>query len=98
MAYSNYKEVHSITPSDTSRIYGGRCKALYIGEGPNGVTADITVQMPSVNYVASSTQHNGFTGGNTVTFSNIPVGTMLPINVTHVKSTGTDASEILSLL
>lgn len=35
-------------------------------------------------------------GGDTVTFKNVPVGT-LPQRVTRVYSNGTDASEILAL-
>lgn len=36
-------------------------------------------------------------GGETVTFSAIPVGTVLPIRVQQVKSTGTTASLIVNL-
>ena len=35
--------------------------------------------------------------GRTVLFSAIPVGTILPIQVTRVKSTGTDATLIIAL-
>ena len=35
-------------------------------------------------------------GGN-VTFTNVPDGTLLPIRVTHVLNTGTDAADIVSL-
>jgi len=97
MSYPKYNEIHSVTPSDTARIYGGRCKSLYIGNGPNGVTADISVRMPIPVASTVGAQHYGFTGGNVVTFKNIPVGTLLPVNVTQVKATGTDATSILSL-
>ena len=96
MSYPKYREVHSITPSDTTPI--SRCKSIYIGSGPNGITADIAFKMPSAMYDTGSAQHHGFTGGNSVTFKNVPVGTFLPISPTHVKSTGTDATDILSLL
>lgn len=35
--------------------------------------------------------------GNDVTFSGIPAGAILPIRVTRVKSTGTTATNIVSL-
>jgi hypothetical protein len=35
--------------------------------------------------------------GSTVTFSAVPVGSVLPIRVTRVKATGTTATLILSL-
>jgi hypothetical protein len=36
-------------------------------------------------------------GGGNVTFTNIPSGTTLPIRVTHVLATGTDATDIVAL-
>jgi hypothetical protein len=36
-------------------------------------------------------------GGQTVTFSGLPTGMMLPIRVTRVYSTGTTASSIIAL-
>ncbi len=47
-----------------------------------GTAGDITVTMAD---------------GNDVTFANVPAGTILPIRCTYVKSTGTDASDIVSL-
>ena len=37
-------------------------------------------------------------GGQTVTFSGVPAGQILPIQVTRVRATGTTASLILALL
>jgi len=39
------------------------------------------------------TMHNG----SDLTFVGVPAGTILPIVVTHVKSTGTDATDIVAL-
>lgn len=36
-------------------------------------------------------------GGNTVTFTAPPVGTIIPIDVTRVRSTGTTATLLLGL-
>lgn len=36
-------------------------------------------------------------GGQTVTFTNIPDGTFMPIQVTRIWSTGTTATDILAL-
>lgn len=36
-------------------------------------------------------------GGETVTFTSVPAGTMLPISVTRVLSTGTSATNILGI-
>jgi len=36
-------------------------------------------------------------GGETVTFANVPSGSLLPIRVSKVLSTGTDASDIVRL-
>jgi len=47
-----------------------------------GTAGDVTVTMAD---------------GNDVAFANVPAGTMLPIRCTHVKSTGTDASDIVAL-
>lgn len=35
--------------------------------------------------------------GNTTTFANVATGTILPIRVTHVRSTGTTATNIVGL-
>lgn len=36
--------------------------------------------------------------GTEITFANIPTGTLLPINCTRVKSTGTNATNIVGLV
>lgn len=36
-------------------------------------------------------------GGETVVFTAVPAGTMLPIRVTHVKAANTDASNIVAV-
>ena len=100
MSTESYKQAHSITPSDNvlNQVPKGRCRAIYVGMGPNGVTADITIQTPEANYAYHHTDsHQGLTGGTVVKFGNWPVGTILPVVATHVKSTGTDATEIVGL-
>jgi hypothetical protein len=100
MSTESYKQAHSITPSDSiyDLVPKGKCRAIYVGNGPNGVTADITIKTPEANYnYADSTSHHGVTGGTVVKFGNWPVGTILPVVATHVKSTGTDATEIVGL-
>jgi hypothetical protein len=36
-------------------------------------------------------------GGNTVTFSAVPVGTVLEVSVTRINSTGTTATNLVAL-
>lgn len=36
-------------------------------------------------------------GGQTVTFTNVPDGCLLPVRASRVKSTGTDATDIVAL-
>jgi len=47
--------------------------------------------------VANATLKTGLTGGTVVLFKSWPIGTILPVVATHVKSTGTDATEIVGL-
>jgi hypothetical protein len=47
-----------------------------------GVTGDVTVITAR---------------GTTVTFTAVPAGSILPIRVTHVKATGTSATDIVAL-
>ena len=47
-----------------------------------GVTGDIAVET---------------TGGETVTFKNVPQGMVLPVQVTKVLATGTTATDLISL-
>ena len=100
MSTESYKQAHSITPSDSiyDLVPKGKCRAIYVGNGPNGVTADITIKTVDANYDYTQTDaHQGLTGGTVVKFGNWPVGTILPVVATHVKSTGTDATEIVGL-
>jgi len=48
-----------------------------------GVTGDVTVTM--------------YGNGNNATFVGVPAGTILPIRVSKVLATGTDATDILNL-
>lgn len=57
-------------------------RALYIGTP--GSTGSITVKLAGTD--------------DDVVFTGIPAGTILPIIVTHVRDTGTDASDIVGLL
>lgn len=73
----------AVTPSDTGNIPSGTCRALYIGGPAGGQYADVVV-MPA-GYSAS------------VTFKNVPVGSILPVNATRVLATGTTATFIVAL-
>ena len=99
MSSESYKQAHSITPTDNpTTVPKGRCRAIYVGKGPNGATADITIKTPEANYdYAQTDAHQGLTGGTVVLFKSWPIGTILPVVATHVKSTGTDATEIVGL-
>ena len=73
----------AVTPSDTVNIPSGTCRALYIGGPTGGQYVDVVV-MPA-GYSAS------------VTFKNVPVGSILPVNATRVLATGTTATFIVAL-
>ena len=73
----------AVTPSDTANISSGACRALYIGGPSGGQYVDVVV-MPA-GYSAS------------VTFKNVPVGSILPVNATRVLATGTTATFIVAL-
>ena len=71
----------AVTPSDTIAV--GPTRALYVGDPLS--TGELTVVMFNDN-----TQ-------TPITFSNVPSGTFLPINVLFVMSTGTTCTNIVAL-
>ena len=75
-----------VVPSDTTVLQPG-IRALYIGGhgsgGGGGGAGDVSVVTA---------------GGQTVTFANVPVGTLLPVQCVRVRATGTNATNILALL
>ena len=71
-----------VVPSNSTVLQVTR--GLYVG-----ATGNIAVRM-----VDENPAYGG--AGNTVTFSNVPVG-ILPVQVDQVLSTGTTASSILAL-
>lgn len=75
-----------ITPSDETVLQPG-IRALYVGShgegGGGGGSGDVSVLT---------------VGGQTVTFANVPIGTILPVQCVKVLATGTNATNILALL
>lgn len=75
--------------ADTQSTYGGAAAIT---------KSDTTVQSYSAIYVGGTGDVAVLTeAGNTVTFSAVPVGTILPIRVTKVLSAGTTATLLLGL-
>ena len=97
MSFQSFKKAFHINPSDALLVPNGVAKALYIGgPGPTG-HGDIKVQLKPKNFVDGSGNDVGNTGPQ-VTFENVPSGTILPVTVTHVLATGTNAENIIGLL
>lgn len=71
----------AVTPSDTTVL---NCRALYVGGAGN-----VAVHMLGV--VGTSPRETS------VTFSNVPAGTILPISCYRVLSTSTTATNIVAL-
>jgi hypothetical protein len=83
-------EAYAITPNDTTDItYVSR--SLYIG-GSGDVVVDMYGPV-SGNRTVTNTPVLV-----TVTFKNVPEGSILPICVKRVRATGTTATNIVSLL
>jgi hypothetical protein len=76
-----YKAV-AVTPTDDTTIPTTR--ALYVGAAGN-----VVVKMADVDDPTEA--------GNTVTFSGVLAGTVLPIQVRCVNSTSTTATDIVAL-
>ena len=108
MSFQSFKQAFSVTPSDTSPLPTGQCKALYVG-GPAGVCGtigitlggggDLTVKFKEPNFDYAPGVYNAHVGltAGIVTFSNVPRGAIIPVAVTHVMSTNTTATNIVSL-
>jgi len=106
MSFQSFKQAFAVTPSDTTPLPKGQCKALYVG-GPSGLGTTLGVsgggkltvrcKTPSVEYGTDLGYHVGVTAG-VITFENVPVGTIIPIQATHVLATDTDATNIISLI
>lgn len=81
--YGAYR-ANAVTPTDNARIETTR--ALYVGGAGNLVVKMADVDNPTVV-------------GNTVTFTAVPAGTVLPIQVNCVMGagSGTTATSILAL-
>lgn len=70
-------------------------------EGAAAVTPHDTTALGNVTraiYVGGAGDVEVITkGGDTVVFSSVPAGTILPVRATHVKSSNTTASNILAM-
>jgi hypothetical protein len=75
----------AVTPADADLALpnGVYTRGLYVG-----VAGDVTVKMASEDVE---------TGTDTVTFTGVLAGSILPIRVAQVRATGTTASEIVAL-
>lgn len=76
------RDAFAVTPNDATNLAPVYAKALYVG-----VTGNVTV-VP-INAVADT---------DTVLFTAVPAGTILPIQVRRVMATGTTASGIIALV
>ena len=95
MSFQSFKQAFAVTPSDTTPLPKGQCKALYVG-GPSGLGTTLGVsgggkltvrcKTPSVEYGTDLGYHVGVTAG-VITFENVPVGTIIPIQATHSHET-----------
>jgi hypothetical protein len=68
----------AVTPSNSSALPDGPCRALFIGTG-----GDVTL-------IAAADDQ-------AVLFKNLPDGSTLDVGTKQVKSTGTDATDIVAL-
>jgi hypothetical protein len=71
----------AITKHDTTTFNG--CRAFWVGTG-----GDVKAKM--------SSDFAG-TGGATVTFKNVPQGTLLPFSIIQVFDTGSTASDLVAV-
>lgn len=72
----------AVTPADNTAI--AVCRGLYVGGAGNLVVKMADVVDPTA-------------AGNTVTFTGVPAGTLLPISVKCVNNTSTTATSIVAL-
>lgn len=77
----NFSYAFPVTPSDTDPL-PVVCDALYVGGA-----GDVTVQM----------QPDATSPSAPVTFTAVPVGTVLPIRTAQVMATGTAATNLVAL-
>lgn len=72
----------AVTPSDSTE-YAEETRAVYVG-----TTGDLAVKQydPTTKKLAS------------VTYQNVPAGTILPIRTKTIMSTGTSASDLVGML
>lgn len=70
----------SVTASDTGSF--NKCRAFYVG-----TAGDLVVQTASDLAATAS--------GHSVTFKNLPAGSIIPLSIRRVYSTGTTASDVV---
>ena len=73
----------AVTPDDANDLAAGATRALYIGGAGN--------------IVVIMRDERRYGGTNTVTFTGVPAGTILPISVARVAATLTTATAIIAL-
>jgi len=73
--------IRAVTPSDSTDLALGTCRALYVGAAGNISIDDLS----------------GKTAGESVVFVGVAAGSILPVQTARVNATGTTATSIVAL-